>query len=331
MAFKIIYKCIIITSTGPIHELGGQHAPILYPFVLDINTIYRLLVDGHEVYEVREDGCRTKLNYDNYDKGDLIVVTPEIPGGGECGSYVHPTGDGYKHLPVMGENNGGKALFSTNSAGAAIWRKITISDVEDFPNLKDYSKIDHSHELATIEKDGFMSKDDKRTLVDFETNIDTYVIEHINDIVNYLNKAESKLSFDSIKDTESNKSLKEIIDAQDTHMNTKYIKLCISRTADNGIQPLNITIPFECEVKSISCYANKYETDLQFNIKKISGENEDVINGNPILIKAGNVKSDIVTVVNEHIYKDTCMKVDIITTLDKPLTGLDITLEVIEK
>ena len=45
-------------------------------------------------------------------------------------NYVHPTGDGYQHIPITGTSNFGKVLMAGSTAGSAAW-----TDVESLPTL----------------------------------------------------------------------------------------------------------------------------------------------------------------------------------------------------
>ena len=47
--------------------------------------------------------------------------------------YVHPTGDGYHHVPATGTTNNGKFLKSGSTAGSENWQNIKTSDIIDFP------------------------------------------------------------------------------------------------------------------------------------------------------------------------------------------------------
>ena len=47
--------------------------------------------------------------------------------------YIHPTGDGYHHVPATGTTNNGKFLKSGSTAGSENWQNIKTSDIIDFP------------------------------------------------------------------------------------------------------------------------------------------------------------------------------------------------------
>ena len=48
-------------------------------------------------------------------------------------AYVHPTGDGNHHVPATGTSNNGKVLMAGSTAGSESWKKLTKSDISDFP------------------------------------------------------------------------------------------------------------------------------------------------------------------------------------------------------
>ena len=49
-------------------------------------------------------------------------------------AYVHPTGDGYHHVPATGNNNNGKVLMAGTTAGSEHWQTLTTNDISDFPD-----------------------------------------------------------------------------------------------------------------------------------------------------------------------------------------------------
>ena len=49
-------------------------------------------------------------------------------------AYVHPTGDGNHHVPATGTSNNGKVLMAGSTAGSEYWKKLSKSDISDFPS-----------------------------------------------------------------------------------------------------------------------------------------------------------------------------------------------------
>ena len=47
--------------------------------------------------------------------------------------YTHPTGDGNHHVPATGTSNNGKVLMAGSTAGSEYWKKLSKSDISDFP------------------------------------------------------------------------------------------------------------------------------------------------------------------------------------------------------
>lgn len=58
-------------------------------------------------------------------------------------AYVHPTGDGYMHLPPTGTDHNGYILVAGETAGSALWKKGTPEDVGA-------AAEDHKHTKAEI-------------------------------------------------------------------------------------------------------------------------------------------------------------------------------------
>ena len=55
---------------------------------------------------------------------------PLVTGSG----YIHPTGDGYHHVPATGTSNNGKVLMAGDTAGSEQWKTLTRSNISDFPS-----------------------------------------------------------------------------------------------------------------------------------------------------------------------------------------------------
>jgi len=59
------------------------------------------------------------------------------------GNYVHPTGDGNKHVPANGTTNGGRFLKASATAGSYSWSALAIGDVEGLTGaLADKASLD---------------------------------------------------------------------------------------------------------------------------------------------------------------------------------------------
>ena len=86
-------KLVTVTSTGSFSELGGIQGPIPSIVVMDVNTIYKLLVNGRIVYEHNPENRKQKkrLTLKNYrrknnfapdadePRGDLVMGVEDMP------------------------------------------------------------------------------------------------------------------------------------------------------------------------------------------------------------------------------------------------------------
>lgn len=53
----------------------------------------------------------------------------------QANKYVHPTGDGYMHVPATGTTSNRKVLMAGSSAGSISWQPILASDISDIGNI----------------------------------------------------------------------------------------------------------------------------------------------------------------------------------------------------
>ena len=86
-------KLVTVPSTGSFIELGGIQGPILSIVVMDVKTIYTLLVNGRIVYEHNPENRKQKkrLTLKNYrrknnfapdadePRGDLVMGVEDMP------------------------------------------------------------------------------------------------------------------------------------------------------------------------------------------------------------------------------------------------------------
>ena len=86
-------KLVTVPSTGSFIELGGIQGPILSIVVMDVNTIYKLLINGRIVYEHNPENRKQKkrLTLKNYrrknnfapdadePRGDLVMGVEDMP------------------------------------------------------------------------------------------------------------------------------------------------------------------------------------------------------------------------------------------------------------
>ena len=86
-------KLVTVPSTGSFIELGGIQGPILSIVVMDVKTIYKLLVNGRIVYEHNPENRKQKkrLTLKNYRRknnfapdadephGDLVMGVEDMP------------------------------------------------------------------------------------------------------------------------------------------------------------------------------------------------------------------------------------------------------------
>ena len=86
-------KLVTVPSTGSFIELGGIQGPILSIVVMDVNTIYKLLINGRIVYEHNPENRKQKkrLTLKNYRRknnfapdadephGDLVMGVEDMP------------------------------------------------------------------------------------------------------------------------------------------------------------------------------------------------------------------------------------------------------------
>ena len=86
-------KLVTVSSTGSFTEIGGIQGPILSIVVMDVNTIYKLLVNGRIVYEHNPENRKQKkrLTLKNYrrknnfapdadePRGDLVMGVEDMP------------------------------------------------------------------------------------------------------------------------------------------------------------------------------------------------------------------------------------------------------------
>lgn len=69
----------------------------------------------------------------------------------EANKYVHPTSDGYHHIPATGTTNNQKVLKSGNTAGSEYWGTISFSEITNLPStlaaygITDAAPLIHSH------------------------------------------------------------------------------------------------------------------------------------------------------------------------------------------
>lgn len=86
-------KLVTVPSTGSFIELGGIQGPILSIVIMDVKTIYKLLVNGRIVYEHNPENRKQKkrLTLKNYrrknnfapdadePRGDLVMGVEDMP------------------------------------------------------------------------------------------------------------------------------------------------------------------------------------------------------------------------------------------------------------
>ena len=86
-------KLVTVPSTGSFIELGGIQGPILSIVVMDVKTIYKLLINGRIVYEHNPENRKQKkrLTLKNYrrknnfapdadePRGDLVMGVEDMP------------------------------------------------------------------------------------------------------------------------------------------------------------------------------------------------------------------------------------------------------------
>ena len=86
-------KLVTVPSTGSFIELGGIQGPILSIVIMDVKTIYKLLVNGRIVYEHNPENRKQKkrLTLKNYRRknnfapdadephGDLVMGVEDMP------------------------------------------------------------------------------------------------------------------------------------------------------------------------------------------------------------------------------------------------------------
>ena len=96
-------------------------------------AIVKRLVKGSELTHAELDGNFTDL--------DGRVTTAQQTA--DANNYVHPTGDGNKHVPTNGTTNGGKVLTAGATAGVYTWNSLS-SGVTDHVNLSNIGTKTHA-------------------------------------------------------------------------------------------------------------------------------------------------------------------------------------------
>lgn len=73
-------KYVTIQTSGILFEFGGVMGPMLHPSWIDIDMIYKLLVNGRKVYEhcVTDPLKRVRLTLRNYDDFNMYPENAEI-------------------------------------------------------------------------------------------------------------------------------------------------------------------------------------------------------------------------------------------------------------
>ena len=76
-------KLVTVPSTGSFIELGGIQGPILSIVVMDVKTIYKLLVNGRIVYEHNPENRKQKkrLTLKNYRRKNNFAPDADEPRG----------------------------------------------------------------------------------------------------------------------------------------------------------------------------------------------------------------------------------------------------------
>ncbi len=81
--------------------------------------------------------------------------------------YVHPTGDGYSHVPATGTTNNGKVLMAGATPNSAAWRTLTKTDV-GLGNVDNTS--DANKPVSTLQQAQLDLKVDKQTGLQLSQN-----------------------------------------------------------------------------------------------------------------------------------------------------------------
>lgn len=204
---NLIFKNVIITSAGPVAALD-RIAPVYNPFILEIEKILRVIMEGHRICEYREDGVLTPLTRENYNKGELIVSPIPDENNGCCGGsgegggigagLPDPTGKEGRFLKVLQDTEGPIISWATLKWDDILNRPEVITS-ED---LKKYATLEHAHELASSEKAGFMSATDKDKLDKYEESTSKIIKESIPNIVKTINesdKGENEFGADKVR------------------------------------------------------------------------------------------------------------------------------------
>lgn len=76
-------KLVTVSSTGSFTEIGGIQGPILTIVVMDVNTIYKLLINGRIVWEHNPENRKQKkrLTLKNYRKKNNFDPSADEPTG----------------------------------------------------------------------------------------------------------------------------------------------------------------------------------------------------------------------------------------------------------
>lgn len=148
---KVKYRMVIVKSSGAIAALGGIYAPILTPVALNVATILKMIIEGHQVYDVSSNG-QVLLNTKNYDDDFGSALPPE-----EVTPPWHPTGDGNMHVPATGNTSAGKILVAGDGPGRFGWRYLTwdlITMLPEWLSIKNLKKIftfkEHIHNKTIL-------------------------------------------------------------------------------------------------------------------------------------------------------------------------------------
>lgn len=289
---NIVFKNVVVTSPGPIGSLK-RVGPIYDPFILEIGKILETIVEGHNVCEVREDGVRTPLTRENYNKGELIVTpVPEDIGGccgGEGGSGEIGAG-----LPDFEGKQGRflKVLTNPDAPNPIGWASLKWEDIIDHPDVVDaevlteYAKIGHAHELATKEVAGFMSAEDKTKLDNYEESTAKIIKEAIPSIVQTINesdKRENEFGSDKVR-FDDHFTVEELLNKlkieNEANKERTFVFVFPSGLMD-GPLPVYKLIDFDCTLLNMSAVCeHDGNKDVILSLERISEKDYEAGNEN---------------------------------------------------
>lgn len=175
-------KYVIISSSGPIKELGNLTGPIVTPVRLSQETILKIIKSGHKVYEVNPSNHREKilLTFMNAtDKhfntklpsyGVIVKNIPEekpketIPSDNEIEKYIPEETVSKTVVVDVNEDSVDTEEYDETNVSIETTESFTTTNTDD---IDDIEEIDNAEELLNEDEEDF---DYELEIDDFKSN-----------------------------------------------------------------------------------------------------------------------------------------------------------------